>query len=370
MRRWLVSGAAAFLATSGAAAERLEQTIKVDGVPSVVVLSTGEERATLSQGPAGSDDRTERHLYSPRDILPLLADERLAAFWPLIDRWAGEDLQLLVSRRLAQRRAGWRQGYAAPPATTGESLMRARARALAQYAQALIDAGREDEAVSLLDRELATMRVRSARERQEWALLSNMAAGAVVAMGRSDEGIARFRALSDQLGTDPVALNARISMAATLADGGRHSEALVMEEEVRRAFLAAAGDRQMPGSMLFFDMIRACALKGLGRDEEGDRLMAAVAAAAQPTERHVIPPEGVMIAARGHSCRRDPAGLAATWMRDIASGTLAPRSMLLAQPALRVRHLDGATFAAARAEWPQPATMRVLPARYETWLRE
>jgi hypothetical protein len=169
--------------------------------------------------------------------------------------------------------------------------------------------------------------------------LAGDGAGALAAMSRDEAALGK--------GSD-YAVNFRVNRAAYLAEAGRHAEALALVEAVRAAYQAAedqpigAGGEKVPGSDRHFQWIRACALKGLGREAEGAAAAAAIFAAEQPTDEYLVVDSNALIRLRLARCTGDAAMAAREIAADARRLPIGGSPFLLLQPALRLGGFDPA----------------------------
>jgi hypothetical protein len=301
----------------------------------------------------------------------VLADERLAFLHEPITRWAGDDLVPLRDAMIARTRAAWEQGRAGTRGgQPSQGAVRTRVRALLQYAVALREAGRWPEAIAALKQEREANPLTSDWDRAEWSSLSNALAGALVEDGRIDEAVALLDQTAARLGASPYAINVDLQAASMLAFGGRYAEALPRVDRAERGFAAMAARMSVvPGATAQFDSVRACVLHGLGRTSEAAASLARIDQSAKPQSRRYAPPPNRDLVERAALCMKDSDALAAVWRRDLDH--LPPGSLMLvtAQPAYRQLPYDTATLERARAAFGAPPPLRVLPARYASALR-
>ena len=359
-----------------AAAEQAKGVATIDGVPTEVEFRTINDTARLRYRPI--DGRTgwmTLLLDEPKDVLPLLADDRLPFLWAPIERWAGDDLVRLRDIWVERTRQAWLAGK--PVAGTdyaqwsGES---PQTRALLQYAFALATAGRDEAAARLLAD--ARQPLDRGPDDTRWQALDwsavTLGLSTVLRLGGDRQGsIAILREGIAALADSPYRLNAEATLATTLAEIGQYDEALRLIEQSRAAFLT--GHKRVepaPGAMRLFDMIRACALHGLGRHDEAAALTRSIAAAEQPAAQgRIVPPANRDVEERAFLCERDAPALAALWSRDLAHLPIASTALLFAQPAARTLAFDQPTIDRARALFHSAPPMRVLPPRYDAALR-
>jgi hypothetical protein len=367
-------GTLSLLAAATALAEPpVRGTVDIGGTPALVELRLGKTAGELRIRPAGRSAGWERlPLTYPRDVLPLLADARLAFLWAPLETWAGDDLARMRDRTLASTRTAWETGSAsARPSTAAEGSTRRPVRALLQYVEALGQAGRLSEARSLLEAQRARMPFKSDWDRVEWGMVSQTLAAVQSLTGDRAAAIHTLAETSQRLADTPYRLNALISQASELAEDGRHAEALELVDGTRAAFLATQKPGEpVPGALLQFDWVRACALHGLGRTAEAATLVQGIAAAEQPTHKRLMPPPNLDLQVRAYSCSHDAAALAALWTQDLAAPAIGSSTFIAAQPAFRDTALHAETVKRARASFAPASPIRILPDRYAAALRQ
>ena len=365
--------ALAFLSGTTATADKpIRGRVDLNGILMSVELRIDDTDGELWLRPADRSGSWERlPLTYPADVLPLLADARLAFLWAPLEAWAGDDLARMRDRAVATTHTAWERGAASvSPSTAAEGSTRRRVRALLQYAEALGQAGRVAEARGLLEAQRARMPFKSDWDRAEWGMVSQMLASVQSLMGDRAGAIARLAETAQRLADTPYRLNALISQAYELADTGRHAEALDLADATRAAFLTTQRAGQpVPGALLQFDAIRACALHGLDRTAEATALLQGIAAADQPTHKRLVPPPNLDLQVRAHACTRDAPALAALWNRDLAAPAIGSSTLIAAQPAFRDPALHPLTLDRARTSFKYPSPFRVLPDRYAAALR-
>lgn len=360
------------MAAGPAAAQVVRGTADINGVATVVELRTANVIGTLRHRPAaGPAAWTTITLDGPSKLLPLLADTRLSFLWAPLEAWAGQDLTGLRDAAVTVTQRAWQAGTPIrAPDSPVQGIGRPRTRALVQYADALRRAGRFTDAVALLEAERARMPLKGNWDRLEWAAVSSMLATSIGGAGDRARELVLLRESDETLGDSPYRLNLRISLAARLAEAARYDEALALSESTRAAFLLGAkGTEPVPGAVLQFDWVKACALHGLGRAGEAAAVMAGIAVAAQPEHRRLAPPRNRDVEERGYLCARDDAALASLWTRDLARVPIGSDTLMIAQPHYLSVYFDQPTIDRARGRFAGGAPMRVLPERYHGALR-
>lgn len=239
-------------------------------------------------------DEKERSYGSARlsisTALYLLSNPKVAALHPVILKAAGAGLEKLRSAELAQiRRSDFRSE------NNESSLVSLNPDAIGRLidkAKVLKSLGYEQEAMDSVAKVLAAFEKKnlksgktlSTEKQWRWMSLRSSYSGMLVASGAIEEGLASYR----QLATDgrivaEYRTNAKVNLAALLAENGRFDESLRWIDEARAEYDAQADDDvdnyKLGGSNRHFAWIRACALVGLGRDKEAKPLIDLVLAA-------------------------------------------------------------------------------------------
>ena len=315
-------------------------------------------------------------LSSPSAVLKLLADPRFAALWPSISTWASAGLAAMRDRAVADARIAIERGYPTrPPVQTSETSVRPPTRALLQYAAALTATGRFDEAISLLRQANAKNQRKTDWQQVEWTIVATRIASILANNDDYAAAIEQLRAAKETLGGDNVyALNFDTNRAAFLAMAGRYEEALTLIDAVIPKFTQTDGGRvghgreKVPGSMLQFQWIRACALHGLGRTAEAKELIDGIAKADQPTDRYLLLPANDGLELRAQLCMRDADGLADFVVRRL-NGPAIGTVQLVLQPDMDWPPELASVMAKVRADprvlAAEAGKVRTLPTVYD-----
>lgn len=188
-------------------------------------------------------------VLSPHAGIEMLIDRRYAPLWSEIAAWAGSDLSIQRGALLAAARASFE--------------MRETAETRLAYAQALVDTGHRDEAITLIDAWLHTddaskdMWVRSMAVLKQGRWLAEQ--------GERSEGIRRMRAAVDapeqsDSGVENIVPN--LVMQLLLAQD--FDEAI----ELLDRHPPTADKLESPVAASYFVALRACALQGLGKHNQ------------------------------------------------------------------------------------------------------
>jgi hypothetical protein len=291
-------------------AEEIKGQAAIAGVPTLIELRLDNELVTLRHRPADNSAAWSRYIvHGPAEALSLLADQRLEFLWPALERWGGDDLSTLRNQTLDRTRRGWQEGRpTAPTDAVAEIGMSSRGRAMAQYINALSDAGQWSTALDLLTSERKRARGNSLRDQLEISWIISHTAMVLERMAEPERELQTWREGIELFAGSVLSVNPRLSLAARLAETGRYADSLELSEVARAAFLAGDRSNRVPNALPQFDWIRACALKGLGRAKEADVLMAGVADAEQVEMRLVRLPRVRDHEQRAYQCLRDPQG--------------------------------------------------------------
>lgn len=301
---------------------KAEVVLDWKGIPTRVRLLVVGERAGLEGLPAGKA-QWMRPIATPDDALAVLADRKLEPLWPALLAWAGPDLGLFRDRYVADYRRNFERRSPADSLSSGEMLARPRARALQQYAEALWRTGKAAEANALLRAELDRSRPRKlgVYRSQDLTLIGLKLALQTRRSGDAPGALAIVDGLiGSGLGKDPYdRLNLDVNRAAYLAESGRHAEALALIDRALAAYAAQRKDdeiNKVAGSNRHFAWIRACALKGLGRQDEARAEWATVVGSGEVRDEELPVTSTESILVRGLVCMQDVEGAA----RQLAAG--------------------------------------------------
>ena len=346
---------------------RARASVPLDGqAVAVELLIVGDEAAlrarTLNgQVSLAAIDRIEL-------ALAVLADRTLQPLWAPLAQWAGPGLEGLRSRSIAARRQAFARAQPSPAATSNESTVRPKVRALLQFSRTMWSAGYRFEARQLLQNWLAS---NNPRGRRSWASIEWTSI--VTEQGwqdRADENwdaaLAHYRRIEDTLGRSPYAVNGSVNRAALLARLGRYQEALQLINAGQARFDNEAGRDALSGSERQFAWIRSCALAGLGRKQEADAAAAIVAQ--ESVDPNFVVETATKLEERLADCRNDTAKLVELTHTRLEK-QLVIEDLLYLQPAAKLRTMAAKRAAALRSDQALMAAMRkrmrVLPKEYE-----
>ncbi len=256
-----------------------------------------------------------RTIGSVDDALAILADERLACVWPDLLKWAGPDLRLLRERALARAAQAF-VGDSTPPTPKDFNEKSSRRSSkkflvLTQYILALNRSGRTGEAIELTKSQIVAP-TSGGNQAFNQAQLKTILAALLFDAGDADHAIEVLRrASNDPKIKKSYKMNVDTNLALTLARTGQYSEALNMIDQVAPAHAESNsglfGNPKNPASNAYFSAIRACALKGLGREAEA---LETVAMISGETSASVQLSESSVARLISFSCMHDDIGLA------------------------------------------------------------
>jgi tetratricopeptide (TPR) repeat protein len=203
--------------------------------------------------------------------LTILADPRFETLWPGLLEWAGDDFsnaRAIESRKL-------------PLATVSRNLdlmQRGKNADIFQKSRNLIRLGYYDQAMALVDKELirypGNKPKLSYNAQWDWYSLVLLRANILGKKGRLDEAISILKSfLNEPLVLDEIKLNIEVNYAARLAETGEFSDALDVITSAEDKFSNQQDTRiKVAGSDREFYWIRACALNGLGKTAQAQKI--------------------------------------------------------------------------------------------------
>lgn len=330
--------------------------VTIDGATYTLGFIGFENRAFLRYSSPDMPQPYLRPVTSMADALALLADRDVAFLWPALTEWAGADMTRMRDILLDEARVRYERGASYGDITsTAQSTVRPRARAAMQYADALSAAGRQDEAIAVIEKEVAASGRR--RGSGSWGSIERVVmitqlAKFEVTAGRREAALVRLRAGSKEYADHEYGLNLDVNLAARAAEGGQYAEALAVIESALLAFersTPADGDDKIPGSELQFQWIRACALNGLGRRDEALPVIGALMQAPQASDDQFYVPSNDVVQSRALICMGEAEALGILFARQdtLPAG---PGALLWLQPAFSPPAIDPALVARVRAD--------------------
>ena len=292
----------------------------VPGAPEMVLIADGDRAWIATEAEPRPD------MLSVEGALEILGDRRLQFMWPALLAYGGNDLALLRERRLRATRKALEDANRVDVAdNTGESTVRPVARALLQYANALVDAGRAEQAVTMLRQAIA----RPIRDEEfgdiEFVVLSSRLASVLRNNGQDAAVVLRqFDDASAALGASEMAVNLDVNRTAYLAEYGRYAEALAAVDRAEASFNSIhssgnANSDPVPGSDRQFTWIRVCALHGLRRREEAAAAMLPLVLRSEPRDPQFTLSSNRELRMRLRACMRDADGLAEELIARLSS---------------------------------------------------
>jgi len=309
------------------------------------------------------------YINSPDDALRFLADPRYSFLWKALTDWAGEDLGKLRDRYLLMNRKAMEEDAPGSARNTAESSTRPSTRAVLQYASALADTGNIDAARKLLLSQLPGMNLASNDGRSDWVLVRIRLAQLLARSGRQTEALETLAATPKEVRASGYALNMDVNRAAILAETGHYAEALQAIDAGQGSFKAykrPKGERgaRVSGSERQFAWIRACALHGLGREQEAQELIKSIDQSRPRPDVFVVQPN-VLVLTRAYACMGDHMRYSDALLAEFANRQPIIGSTIIVQPAY-VGSGSKAAFVKELHDDPRikalaPKQVRILP---------
>lgn len=206
-------------------------------------------RHAAKRGDLSRVDMLLEHIFHPEAYTYMLADRVFEPAWPQIEEYAGDHLEKVTSSFVA-----WSAQRLADDPDDRDRL--------SLYANALLFAGRDEEAATLAGDWLAGTEDNALQEGDAWAL--EVQVRALDALGRTAEADAVFDRLARSRPEQPWIVNFLINRAIRLRSQGRWQDALEGFALAR----PTADERGTDYARLLVAAGRACALHRLGRDAE------------------------------------------------------------------------------------------------------
>ncbi|MDR3425819.1 hypothetical protein [Silvimonas sp.] len=310
--------------------------VKWSGGAGMVEFYTNGDTAELTLlSPDGKRSQL-RPVYSVDDALAILADERLAFAWPALLSWAGDDLHILRDNVLARaERAADREVQPLP--VEGRAKMEGwskHVRAFQQYISALEHSGRASDAIAKAQTEIAasTPDDNPIVTSQRQIMLAHL----LFRDGSTDKAITVLEQASRNAKSNAARQNVNANFALILAITGQYDQALKIDDATERDFDKSAsgflvGHRKLPDSNAYFTGIRACALSGLGKQDQARAALATISGdAAINSYQLSVPAQSRLLA---FSCMHDAAGLADELAAQLQAAPPAGQIFLEIQPA-------------------------------------
>ncbi len=224
-------------------------------------------RRRLEAGDIEGATEAMRSVVGFETFLSLYTDRRFEAIWPAMDRWTRGDL---VNQQEASLRA------------YRSDSKRGDSKGASRYAAALTGPSSWPTVLKLFE----PLMTETGDEFDPFyqATLSTSVAQAMVGAGRPDDAVALLTRLAD--GFDPnnpaPGLTARANLAQTQLMLGRPAEALATTDRFREDAKSLMGGGNTSG-LAATEVVRACALLGEGRKDEAERTIAELAIASRAT---------------------------------------------------------------------------------------
>jgi tetratricopeptide (TPR) repeat protein len=247
--------------------------------------------------------------------LYLLANPNAVALHPVLLNAAGDGLEKLRAAELAEvRRRDYRSEYTESSLV---ALNRGAIGRLIDKTRALKSLGYQAEAIASVAKVLTAFEKKlkpgkklSEDKQWQWMSLRSSYNGMMVSSGAIKQGLAGYKALATDTRIIPdYRTNAKVNLAALLAENGQYEEALSWIDEALAEFTAQQEDWEnykLSGSDRHFAWIRACALVGLGREKEAKPLIDLVLASPEnPVDIYADVYSTSSIERRLYSCTGD-----------------------------------------------------------------
>ena len=194
-------------------------------------------------------------ILNPVALVRLGIDRRFESLWPMIEARLGPGADLADARYVDAAKARFDKEPKSLIARLG-------------YAEALNVASREPEAIAIADVARTPQELAALGDREVW--LVNLHAVLLGDAGRTDEALARYRALnSGPITGRPNLIGTIINEALFAASVDKPDRALAAADNA-----AANGQAISDTGQLYLAQVRACALQELGRKAEAIKMAA------------------------------------------------------------------------------------------------
>lgn len=315
-------------------------------VTDIVFHPVSATTATLIVRSGGSSQSIE--IKSLDDTLALLADKRLISIWPQVTEWAGNGLDNLRDNSINAAQALFAKGRMKDADTSLGSAVGPKLRGTFLLADALLNAGRIDEATRLMESARGSTPHKGMRGPIEWAATSTWLAKAQHVRGNVKVSIGIIEASIPPMGNDRTKVNLEVNRAAMLLEVGRADEALVAIEAAQASFAAPGGDgpfttnARVRGSDRQFAWIKSCALSKLGRTAEAATAAAPLKTGVEPQEKRFVIDPTIRLRTKWARCTEDVANAAQAYADALAGEPFGGDALLELQPALVQSSFDPA----------------------------
>ncbi|AOH84817.1 hypothetical protein AWL63_13445 [Sphingomonas panacis] len=216
------------------------------------------------------------------------------------------------------------------------------------YAKVVADAGRPQDAVTLLEQRYATFTKDPAQAASRIFLLAREAIIRFDAGEREAAIDLLERAAQDASLEGEYKLNIDVNQAMLQARAGQYQAAFVVINDAWRRFDAQNADAEesfkVPSSEANFAWIKACALDGLGQHEKARSLMAQIDAGTPRSPDRAVEAQARI---NGFVCMHDDASLADEFVAQLATAIPLSDVFVLMQPESHFDARERATVAAA-----------------------
>lgn len=299
-------------------------------------VSATTAKLTLQSG--GASQTVE--IKSLQDTLALLADRQLSAVWPEIMAWAGPGLEKLRDSSISAAQAIYAKGRIKDAETGLGSIVRPELRGTFLLADALLNAGRVDEATRLIEAAHGPAPRKDRWGPLEWTATSIWLSKAQQVQGNVSAAIAILEASIVPMGADRTKINLEVNRAALLLEVDRAAEALTMIESVQANFAAPGmgglftSNPRVGGSDRQFAWIRSCALTKLGRATEAAEAAAPLNSSVEPKEKRLVIEPTIRLRARWARCTGNVGAAAQAYAEALRAEPVGGEALLELQPTL------------------------------------
>ena len=333
--------------------------------PNIVFQPASATTATLTVQSGGLTRTIE--VNSLDDALAILADKHLSAIWPKVTEWGGPGLERLRDSYVNAAQAIFEKGRTTDANTSLGSAVSPKLRGTVLLADALLNAGRIDEATRLMENARGTAPQKGRWGASEWAATSAWLAQAQYTQGNVETALSIIEDSMPVLENDRAILNLEVNRAAILLDIGRASEALSALEAVQAGFAAPGGDgpftsnARLKGSDRHFAWIRSCALSKLGRLEEAAAAAAILDTGIEPQDKRFVIDPTIRIRTRWTRCIGNVNAAVRAYTSALSNEPFGGYALLELQPTLTQPSFDQSFFEKVRQS---PA---LYPALADRW---
>ncbi|MDB5738227.1 MAG: hypothetical protein JWO65_1895 [Sphingomonas bacterium] len=304
--------------------------VNYNGRPVTAELLTDDATAIYILQTRDAKGMDGQMIDTPSKALALLADRNTAFLWPALTAWVGQDMGALRDRMLTRARTIYEDGGRGRARQVSGAMAGNRVAATLNYASALVDAGRRDDAVALVRISFDLLRTEPKHDDFDLSMLG-MRLERMLQYYQPDALPGIDAALDAAIpASSPYYVNLEINRADIRASAGQYADALALLDRAERGFHSSKR-YNISGTGSEFSAIRACALNGLGRIEEARTLLDGLPDARAKTP--AFNESASTIRWRTLICMKDVAGVARMMRSELADDTLVSISTLQLQPA-------------------------------------